>query len=211
MMNKMEKIVFANLEKQSTLVNKTFKEMGVVITQFLEGHEDFQKSVLKIKNYEKESNKLRHKNLETVAQAVGSISRSDLLRLVMKMSDVMSNQAGASVRLGHVKFTPAPNDGMIPRFKALIETFVKMGEALRNLMRNLGENMEKAQESCNKIDELEEEVDQLYRDLHGHLYNRINIPLRIVMQLLSVSKHIEEACDHCASVADSVRIILATH
>ena len=209
-MDKMEQKVFANLEKQSTLVNRTFKEMGVVITQFLEGHEDFQKSVLKIKNYEKESNKLRRKNLETVAQAV-SMYRSDLLRLVMKMSDVNANQAGASVRLSHVQFTPASSDGMIPRFKALIEAFIRMGEALRNLMRNLGENMENAQESCGKIDVIEEEVDQLYRDLHGHLYNRIDIPLRIIMQLLSVAKHIEEACDHCASVADSVRIILATH
>jgi uncharacterized protein Yka (UPF0111/DUF47 family) len=207
---KMEQRVYANLEKQSTLINRTFKELGVCITAFLEGHEDFQKTVLKIKNNEKESNKLRRTNLEIVAQAV-SIYRSDLLRLVMKMSDVMANQAGASVRLGHVKFTPATSDGMIPRFKALIEGFIKMGEALRNLMRNLGENMDNAQESCNVIDEIEEQVDLLYRDLHGHLYNRIDIPLRIIMQLLSVAKHIEEACDHCASVADSVRIILATH
>ena len=207
---KMEQLVYANLEKQSTLINRTFKELGVCITAFLEGHEDFQKTVLKIKNNEKESNKLRRTNLEIVAQAV-SIYRSDLLRLVMKMSDVMANQAGASVRLGHVKFTPATSDGMIPRFKALIEGFIKMGEALRNLMRNLGENMDNAQESCNVIDEIEEQVDLLYRDLHGHLYNRIDIPLRIIMQLLSVAKHIEEACDQCASVADSVRIILATH
>ena len=206
----MEQRVFANLEKQSTLVDRTFKEMGLCITAFLEGHEDFQKTVLKIKNNEKESNKLRRKNLEIVAQAV-SMYRSDLLRLVMKMSDVMANQAGASVRLEHVNFTPAPNDGMIPRFTALIEAFIRMGEKLRILMRNLGENMENAQDSCDKIDEVEEEVDRLYRDLHGHLYNRINIPLRIIMQLLSVAKHIEEACDHCASVADSVRIILATH
>ena len=100
---------------------------------------------------------------------------------------------------------------MIPKFLQLVDVFVKMGDALHNLMRKLGEDMHSAEKFCNKLDEIEDNVDTIYRDLHGHLYNRADIPLRIIMQYLSVAKHIEEACDSSASVADSVRIILATH
>ncbi|MHA1648087.1 MAG: DUF47 domain-containing protein, partial [Promethearchaeota archaeon] len=149
-------------------------------------------------------------NLEIVAQTV-TIYRSDFFRLVMKMQDVMANQAGAIVRLGHIKFIPRNDDPMIPKFDSLTKTFIKMGDILRNLIGKLGENMALARDLCNDLDEVEDQIDQIYRDLHGHLYNRDDIPLRIIMQLLSVAKHIEEACDHVDSVADSVRIILATH
>ena len=87
----------------------------------------------------------------------------------------------------------------------------RMGDELRNLMRIFGEDMSKTLSQCDVIDEIEDNVDHIYRDLHGHLYNRNDIPLRFIMQLLSVAKHIEEACDHAASVADSIRIIVAAH
>ncbi|WP_457557656.1 DUF47 domain-containing protein [Candidatus Harpocratesius sp.] len=209
-MDKMERIVFTNLEAQSKYINQTFKEMGLCINSFFEHSDDIFNSIEKIRNLEKEANKLRQKSLETVAQAV-SIYRSDFLRLVMKMADVMSNQAGASVRLGNIKYQPRKDDPMIPKFQQLITTFIKMGERLRDLMKTLGDDLSKAPSYCNAIDEVEEKVDELYRDLHGHLYNRMDIPLRFIMQFLSVAKHIEEACDHCAGVADSVRFILSTH
>lgn len=209
-MDKMEKTVFTNLESQSKVINQTFKEMGLCINAFFEQSDDIQKNVAKIRNHEKESSKLRRKNLEIVAQTV-SIYRSDFLRLVMKMADVMSHQAGASVRLGNIKYQTKKDDAMIPKFQNLINVLIEMGEKLRDLMRTLGDDMSKAQEKCNEIDIIEEKVDDLYRDLHGHLYNRDDVPLRYIMQFLSVAKHIEEACDQVASVADSVRIILLAH
>lgn len=210
-MDRMEKIVFKTLEEQSNLISKSFKEMGVAISAYFEGDDEtLQKSVLKIRNHEKQSIKLKHQNLETVAQAV-SIYRSDFFRLVMKMNEVQANQAGSTVRLGNIRYSPRPDDEMIPKFKQLVEVFVKMGDTLHNLMKKLGDDMHSASEFCTTIDEIEDNVDNIYRDLHGHLYNRADIPLRIIMQYLSVAKHIEEACDSVASVADSVRIILATH
>ena len=118
MLDKMERTVFANLEAQSKLINKTFKEMAVCITAYLEGNEDIHKSIAIIRNNEKETSKIRIKNLKVVAQAI-SIYRSDFFRLVMKMSEVMANQAGASVRLGKIKFTPRTEDEMILKFKSL--------------------------------------------------------------------------------------------
>ena len=153
-MDKIERTVFANLESQSKLVSKAFKEMGVCINAYLEGNEEVQnKSITKIRAYEKDSSKIRRKNLEVVAQTV-SIYRSDMLRLVMKMADVMSNQAGASVRLGKVRYTPRSDDEMIPKFKTLIEVFIKMGEELRNLMVKMGEDLERAHSACDKVDEV---------------------------------------------------------
>lgn len=207
----MEKIVFKTLEEQSKIISRSFKEMGIAITAYFKGDDEtLQKAVLKIRSHEKQSIKLKHQNLETVAQAV-SIYRSDFFRLVMKMNEVQANQAGSTVRLSKIRYNPRPGDEMIPKFQQLVEVFVKMGDTLHNLMKKLGEDMHTAGEFCNKLDEIEDNVDNIYRDLHGHLYNRADIPLRIIMQYLSVAKHIEEACDSCASVGDSVRIILATH
>ena len=210
-MDRMEKIVFKTLEEQSKIISRSFKEMGIAITAYFKGDDEtLQKSVLKIRSHETQSIKLKHQNLETVAQAV-SIYRSDFFRLVMKMNEVQANQAGSTVRLAKIRYNPRPDDKMIPKFQTLVEVFVKMGDTLHNLMKKLGEDMHSAAKFCNRLDEIEDNVDTIYRDLHGHLYNRADIPLRIIMQYLSVAKHIEEACDSCASVGDSVRIILATH
>ena len=207
----MEKIVFKTLEEQSKLISQSFKEMGICINAYFKmDEESLQKSILKIRNHEKQTIKLKNKNLETVAQAV-SIYRSDFFRLVLKMNDVQANQAGSAVRLGKIRYKPRPDDEMIPKFQQLVDVFIKMGDALHDLMKKLGDDMNSAEKFCNELDEIEDNVDNIYRDLHGHLYNRDDIPLRIIMQYLSVAKHIEEACDSCASVADSVRIILATH
>jgi len=198
------------LEAQSELASKTFKELGICIIDYLNGNENLHTSLQKIRNNEKEANKLRRKNLDIVAQAV-NIYRNDLFRVVMKLSSVMSNQIGASVRLGKIRYVPRPDDQMIPKFKNSITVLIEMGDELRNLMVSLSENLIQAKDKCYKIDEIEEKVDEIYRDLHGFLYNREDILLRVIMQLLSVAKHIEEACDHASSVADSVRIILDTH
>ncbi len=198
------------MEAQSELASKTFKELGICIIDYLNGNENLHTSLQKIRNNEKEANKLRRKNLDIVAQAV-NIYRNDLFRVVMKLSSVMSNQIGASVRLGKIRYVPRPDDQMIPKFKNSITVLIEMGDELRNLMVSLSENLIQAKDKCYKIDEIEEKVDEIYRDLHGFLYNREDILLRVIMQLLSVAKHIEEACDHASSVADSVRIILDTH
>ena len=209
-MDKMEKIVIGNLEDQSKIIRNTFKEMAVYITEYFKSSTERDQSIEKIKNYEKKTADIRKENLKIVAQTV-SIHRSDFLRLVMKMSDVSAHQAGACIRLGNIQFHPEAKDPMIPMFKELIEQFLKMGDELRNLMRYFGDNMDQTLKQCNVIDEIEDNVDQIYRMLHGHLYNREDIDLRFIMQLLSVAKHIEEACDHAASVADSIRIIIAAH
>ncbi len=209
-MDKMERLVIVNLEDQSKIIRNTFKEMAVCIKGYFNSKEEMEQSIKKIKKYEKKTAGIRKENLKIVAQTV-SIHRSDFLRLVMKMSDVSAHQAGASVRLGNLEYHPRGDDPMIPRFDNLIELFLQMGDELRNLMRIFGEDMEKTLDQCDVIDNIEERVDQVYRDLHGHLYNRNDIPLRFIMQYLSVAKHIEEACDHAASVADSIRIIIAAH
>ena len=70
-MDRMEKIVFKTLEEQSKIISRSFKEMGIAITAYFKGDDEtLQKAVLKIRSHEKQSIKLKHQNLETVAQAV---------------------------------------------------------------------------------------------------------------------------------------------
>ena len=136
-MDRMEKIVFKTLEEQSKIISRSFKEMGVAITAYFKGDDEtLQKAVLKIRSHEKQSIKLKHQNLETVAQAV-SIYRSDFFRLVMKMNEVQANQAGSTVRLAKIRYNPRPDDEMIPKFQQLVEVFVNMGDTLHNLMKKL--------------------------------------------------------------------------
>jgi predicted phosphate transport protein (TIGR00153 family) len=209
-MDQMEKKVIANLDTQSKIVNSLFKGLATCINAYFESSDEMEKSIEKIREYEKKTAKIRKENLAIVAETV-SIHRSDFLRLIMKMADVSAHLTGASVRLGHVPYRPRSDDPMIPKFAQLIDTFLQMGNELRNLVRYLGEDTKKAFDQCSKVDSVEETVDNIYRDLHGHLYNRTDIPLRYIMQILSVAKHVEEACDHAASVADSIRIIIAAH
>ena len=206
-----ERIVFARLEEQSRHINNTFKQLGIAINAWLDGSDEkFKESVMKITQSEKKSRKVKDEALNDVARAI-SLYRSDFLRLVMKMEDCASFQGGAAARLSRLEFKPEAGDEMVGMFKDLVEVFIDMGDTLTNLMRKLGQNMEQARNYCDKIDLIEEKVDGAYRKLESFLYNRKDLDIRIIMQLREIIKHIEEACDHVQSTADSVRIILATH
>ena len=206
-----ERIVFARLEEQSRHINNTFKQLGIAITAWLDGSDDkFQESVMKITQSEKKSRKVKEEALNDVARAI-SLYRSDFLRLVMKMEDCASFQGGAAARLSRLNFKPDAEDEMVPMFRDLVSVFIDMGDTLTNLMRKLGQNMKQASDYCDKIDVIEEKVDGSYRELESYLYSRKDLDIRIIMQLREIIKHVEEACDHVQSTADSVRIILATH
>ena len=210
-MERMETAVFARLEKSAKHINQSFKHLSKAILSWIEGNTDeLEKFVGKIRESERKSTEQKVKALDDVAKAI-SMYRGDFLRLVLKMNDAASYQGGAATRLGMVNFNPKSDDPMVPKFQNLIDVFVKMGDLLSTLMRSLGPGMEKAKKYCDQIDEVEEEVDNAYRTLESYLYGREDLDIRTIMQLREIIKHIEEACDHVQSTADSVRIIIATH
>ena len=206
-----ERIVFTRLEEQSRHINNTFKQLGLAINAWIDNDEEtFEKAVAKITQYETKSRKIKNDALNDVARAI-SLYRSDFLRLVMKMEECASYQGGAATRLLRMNFTPESSDPMVPKFKELVDVFIQMGDTLTLLMKQVGNNFAQAGKYCQKIDEIEEQVDEKYRSLESYLYSRDDLDIRVIMQLREILKHIEEACDHVQSTADSVRISLATH
>ena len=205
-----EKFIFRALEEQTRQINTTFKELGKSIIAWLENRPaDVTKSLDVIAHAEHTAKSMKSKLLREAAQAETNLHRSDYIRLILLLDEVSSYQGGSASRLGRISFHPKGDDPMAQKFKELIKIFLEMGDVLTNAIKMLGENNTKALEYCDKIDDVEGKIDDIYRDLEAHLYSRQDLDIRLIMQIRSVALHIEEACDIVEKVSDSLNIIIA--
>jgi predicted phosphate transport protein (TIGR00153 family) len=212
MSSKFEKLIFRSLGEQARHINTTFKELGKSIDAWLNHRpEDVAKSNEIITHAEHTAKSMKKKMLEEASQAEANIHRSDFIRLILQLDEVASYQGGAASRLGRISFQPVPDDPMAAKFRNLVTVFLEMGDVLTNAIKMLGENNKKALEYCEKIDDVEEKIDDVYRDLEAHLYSRNDLDIRLIMQIRTVALHIEEACDIVNKLADGLHIILAVY
>jgi predicted phosphate transport protein (TIGR00153 family) len=211
MMENIDRIVFRVVEEHARRINRSFKELAACINAWLVGNqEEVDKKINIISTLEKESSKLKKTLLAEIGQAQANLHRTDYIRLTLQMGEVSGYQGGAAVRLGKTVFHPKADDPMVNKFKALCDVFIQMGDALANSIKHLGENNLKALEYTSRIDEIEDQIDDTYRDLEAHLYSRSDLDIRLIMQIRTVALHIEEACDIVQRISDSVTIILSS-
>lgn len=208
-MDKVERVLFKALEDHARRINRSFKELGLAINAWIEGNlDEVNKKIAIIRELESDASKLKKTLLKEVAGAEANIHRTDYIRLILQLDEAAGYQGGAAVRLGRTDFHPALTDPIAEKFKRLTEVFSKMGDALAAAVRWVDENQQKAEEYCDQIDAIEEQVDSVYRDLEVHLFSRKDLDIRIIFMIRSVALHIEEACDITDRVSDSLRIIL---
>jgi len=192
MVDRISRIMFKALEEHVRRVNRGFKELSGAITAWFSGNtEEVQKKVAIISQLEKEAAKLKKELLIEAAQAEASIHRTDYIRLILQMDEAAGYVGGAAVRLGFLDFQLKPNDKIVEKFKKLIDLFIKVGDILTNAIKFADENIQMALQYCEELDDIEEQMDSVYRDLEAHIYKRKDLDIRDGLQLRAIALHLE--------------------
>jgi uncharacterized protein Yka (UPF0111/DUF47 family) len=204
-----ENVKFLNSINEHVLyIDIAIKETVKSVYAWLDGKQDeMMESVKKATQAEKDANVIKLTLLKKIAEAQGMLNRTDFLRLVLKMDLIPDYIEGVAVRISKIKFKPKKAIG--DKIKLLCDVMVEMGTILKMCIKSILDNPKKTEGYCNQIDDCEEKVDDIYRDLEADLFQS-DIEVKTMLQIRNAMNQIEETGDLCHENADHIRILIAT-
>lgn len=206
---KTENIKFLNSINEHVLyIDIAIRETVKTVYAWLDGKDsDMKESVAKATQAEKDANNIKLSLLKKIAESQGMLNRTDFLRLVLKMDLIPDYIEGAAVRISKIKFRPTKP--ISDKIKALGDIMIEMSTVLKQTIKSILDSPKKTEDYCNQIDNVEEKIDAVYRDLEAELFQS-DIEVKIMLQIRNAMYQIEETGDLCHENADHIRILVAT-
>ncbi len=196
-------------QDHARVVNRAVKEMALCVEAWTKGDTELtaQKLALVVK-LERDANAIKNKIIQMVAGAQTSLSRTDMIRMVLQIDEIADYAEGTAVRISRIKYEPRQEiaDEMIN----LAQGVVKSAKIMRQALLELVNNPQKAMKRCEELDLAEQEVDNLFRNLETNLFEDLSMDVRILLQIRSVAYHLEDMGDIAMRVGDAVRIFALT-
>ncbi|MCP4761646.1 MAG: DUF47 family protein [archaeon] len=189
-------------------IDIAIRELTKCIYFWIDGksNKEMEPAIAKVSQAEADANKIKIKLMKRISEGKTSLHRSDFLRLVLKMDQIPDYIEGGAIRILYLKKCPSKDLG--DKIKPLCEAIIKMSTVFKKTIKSIIENPEKTIKYCDEIDQCEEEVDEIFREIEGYLFNT-DLEIRFMLQLRNVLSKIEEAADWCHDTADHIRILVA--
>ncbi|GAB4325020.1 MAG: hypothetical protein Kow0069_30900 [Promethearchaeota archaeon] len=198
--------VLAAAQDHAVLVVRAVREMAQCVEAWTRGDaEEVERKLAVVTKIEEDANVARNKVIKMVAEAQTMLSRTDILRLVLKVDELADYAEGTAVRISRVNYVPRKE--IAAQMNLLTESVVKTSKLMRQAVRELLSNPPEALRHCGSLDAAEREVDQVFRQLESDLFEDMAMDVRILLQIRSVAYHLEDMGDVAKAVGDAVRII----
>ncbi|OYT26203.1 MAG: hypothetical protein B6V02_02190 [Thermoprotei archaeon ex4572_64] len=196
----------------TTYMNKIIevvKHLEVMVTMYCEGNSgDALREYEKTINAEKVADDLKRKIIAEVSRGIfHAIDREESLRLVLALDDIANTAKGAADRfLLALKYTiPRSLSGYCLRMcRHSIEAAAFVKDALESLISN----PIRALEYADKVEQLEEEVDDLrVKALQELLAESEKIDIPLLLMIKDAIERLESITDKCEDAVDIIRRI----
>jgi predicted phosphate transport protein (TIGR00153 family) len=156
---------------------------------------------VRIEADEHEGDEILHSLVDTLRGTwITPFDRQDIQNLISRLDDVLDLIHATAKRVLLFEFEKTtPEAVAMARFILTASEAVKKAVELLNDMKRSEEILK----LCELINEIENEGDELYRQVLGRLYRKGSDPLE-VMKWREVYDHLETALDRCEDVADQI-------
>jgi predicted phosphate transport protein (TIGR00153 family) len=199
---------FALLEKQAAIVLKG----ASVLARCLEAKPQFQQIVAmseQIHAIENDGDDVVHQLMERLNKTfLTPLDREDIYQLCTRMDDILDYIDAVAKRLVTFKI-----DTLTPHaieFVRIIEVSASEVEGGVRLLRDLRRHEEIIRQ-CTRINQLENEADQVMREALNRLFNgEAPDPLDII-KWMDLYEHLEIATDKCEDVANVIQTVLVKY
>lgn len=202
-----ERRVLERAEKHMESVVEAVKALRDTIYAFCRGEwDDVRKGFERIFSAERRADDLKRSIIKEMStQAFHPIDREEMVRLILTMDDIASNAKGAGARITFMCFK-VEDEVVVEGLMKVADSLVEIAEETLKAVRLIVERPKEALEVANKVEELEEQIDDVRRELL-HRVLRIGDelgPSRLVC-LKDVVDSMENVADRCEDTADLVR------
>ncbi|MEM3560229.1 MAG: DUF47 family protein [Nitrososphaerota archaeon] len=201
-----------------TFCKKHFDKVFETIVSFKEFIEafkidDLEKIKISFKNIfdlEREADNIKESIIDELSRGpLHPIDREDIIRMVMTVDDIAANIKSSARKITYVDSKSVPLDiknGMLEIVNMVHEEAKFLGEALNMLIDNPNE----AIELCEKVERIEEEIDDKRVELMNKVLDWAN-EIKIIKQWTMIKEaieNIEAAADYIENSADVIRSLV---
>lgn len=156
---------------------------------------------VQIETEEHEGDKILHDVVRALrATWITPFDRMDIQNLISKLDDVLDLIHATAKRVQLFDIRSAP-----PEALAMAQTLLRATEMTHRAIGLLNDlkQAEEILKLCEGLNEIENDGDEMYRQVLGKLYKSGNDPLE-VMKWREIYDHLELALDRCEDVADQL-------
>ena len=185
------------------------KGMVQTIDAWLQGNDPLMKEKLEMtRKYEQDADGVKDILLRKTAEAETVIHRQDLLQLILKVDEIADYAEGVAVRVSYITYRP--NDYIGKQISELGKMVLSCVTNVREAIFELAKRSKRVYDMCDEIDKGEQAIDDIFRSLEADLFKSFDMDVRIMMQIRSMTYHMEDMGDIAESVADFIRIVAAS-
>jgi predicted phosphate transport protein (TIGR00153 family) len=134
------------------------------------------------------------------------IDREDIHALASRIDDVLDLIWGAVDRMTVFRITESMPEAL--EIAKVLHTTTEVLERSFDYLREKKYTF--VHDNCIEINRLENEVDRIFRDALGRLFDDIQDPL-IIIKWKEIYEHLEDASDRCEDVANTLESIVLKH
>lgn len=208
---KREKAILTFCKKHFDKVFETIIHFKEFIEAFkIDDIEKIKASFKNIFDIEREADDIKENIIDELSRGpLHPIDREDIIRMVMTVDDIAANIKSGARKLTYVNSKLVPLDiknGMLEIADKIHEEAKFLGEALNMLIDNPNE----AIELCERVERIEEEIDDKRVELMNKVLDWAN-EIKIIKQWTMIKEaieNIEAAADYIENSADVIRSLV---
>ncbi len=173
---------------------------GVEILQRINDEERRQHYYQELRTVEHETDEIVHETLTHLHKTfVTPLDREDIHQLLTTLDDILdlANVAAGNIALYQPKQFP-------PELTELIRVLLEGAKLVREmikLVRNIGKNAKRILEMTVEVNRLENEADQIRRDIMARLLREEKDPMELI-KWKDIISYVENATDRCEDVGN---------
>ncbi|RLE90284.1 MAG: hypothetical protein DRJ49_00475 [Thermoprotei archaeon] len=198
------------LTQQAVKIDNMMKELYRLTTGFLTlAPEEFERSVETIIKLKESIQSTRRELLDYISRlAPALLYKEEWLRLAFRFDDISDKIIGIVYRLEHfVNYKPKMPHEIAEIIEKIDERVLDIISTFRTALSLLLVDIHRSLNACQKVEELEKEIDHLYRRSIFTILDT-SLPLRETMMLKEIAEMTETIADLVEKASNDLRIII---
>lgn len=198
------------LIEHSRIIYSVLSDMGVFYNRWVDNYEKHKSSLEKKKSKmqlsEEDADGIKIQLIQNFSESGAGLG--DFVALILQMDNVINYPLEFVDMLPKIKMDVKNNKEIVMRYEKLINKTIEMANVLKSTIKSLRDQPDVVFNNTTKIHEIENEVDNIYRQFLEYLYSDEKIDIRVLLRLRDSIVLLEQLADRIHDIADKIRVLL---
>ncbi len=210
-MNKIKEEIISMLIEHSRIIYSVISDMATYYSMWSKDFESNKDSLEKKKNKillsEEDADSIKIQLIQNYAEA-GAQGLGNYVSLILKMDNVINYPLEFVDMLPKIKLESKRDNEIKKRYDKLINKIIKMVDVLKSAIKSLRDKPDVVFKNTTSIHEIENEIDNIYRQFLEYLYSSDDLDMRVLLRIRDSIVLLEQLADRIHDIADELRILL---